>query len=314
MNLWQRTMIALARSARMEHMIENMSFARSRSKRFVGGCDAADAVTQAQNLSQQKFLTSLYYLGEYVQDEVLIAKNVGEIARACSLLAEQGLQVHVSVDPTQAGSMLSWELCRDNIEKLARQIGSLASPFRKFLMLDMEDYETCEPTLELFHQLHAAGMPVAVTVQAYLHRAPNDVKRLIGSGAAVRLVKGAFAETRAHACTSRRETTQRYLELAEELLSSQARNSHVYPIFATHDDFLISAILERSMVCGWGRDEFEFEMLYGVRPSLQKDVIERGCRLRLYVPFGEHWWPYTARRVGENPRNALFVARAVLGV
>lgn len=68
------------------------------------------------------------------------------------------------------------------------------------------------------------------------------------------------------------------------------------------------------MVCGWGRDEFEFEMLYGVRPSLQKDVIERGCRLRLYVPFGEHWWPYTARRVGENPRNALFVARAVLGV
>jgi len=156
-------------------------------------------------------------------------------------------------------------------------------------------------------------MPVAVTVQAYLYRTQEDLKRLIDTGAAVRLVKGALAESREHAWTKKSKITQNYLELAEMLLSVDAHHAHVYPIFATHDDSLISAILEKAKTGGWAADEFEFEMLYGVRPPLQKTVVGSGYRLRLYVPFGEHWWPYTVRRIGENPRNALLVARAVLG-
>ncbi len=313
MKLWQQTMIALARSARTQRVIESLSVVRTLSKRFVGGSDTEGGVKTAQCLAQRKVLTSLYYLGEYVQDVQIVAKNLGEIMRVCSLLAERRLQVHVSVDPTQIGSMLSWPTCRDNAEHLARVVNSLPSSYRKFLMLDMEDYAVCGPTLELFHQLHSAGMPVAVTVQAYLHRTREDLKRLIDSGAAVRLVKGAFAESRVHALTKRTEITQRYLKLAEALLSVDAYRTHVYPIFATHDDSLISAILERTTAGGWTPDKFEFEMLYGVRPPLQRSVVERGYRLRLYVPFGEHWWPYSARRIGENPRNALLVARAVLG-
>ncbi len=314
MNLWQRTMIALARNARVERVMEGTSIARTRSKQFIGGSDAGKAVIEAARLSQQAILTSLYYLGEYVEDAGLIQRNLDEISHACSLLAERGLQIYVSVDPTQIGSMLSWEVCRVNAERLAQHVGSLASQYRKFVMLDMEDYETCGPTLELFHQLHNAGMPVGVTVQAYLHRTRDDMKGLIDSGAAIRLVKGAFAESSAHACTARKEMTRRYIEFADELLSVQARRAGVYPIFATHDDAVISAILEKSAAGGWAFDAFEFEMLYGVRPSLQKEIVDRGCRLRLYVPFGEHWWPYTARRVGENPRNALLVTRAVLGI
>jgi proline dehydrogenase len=313
MKLWQRTMIALARSARAQSLIESMNAVRMLSQRFVGGSDAQSVVTTAKHLAHNKILTSLYYLGEYVDDEQLVTKNVTEIVQVCSLLAGHGLQIHVSVDPTQIGSMLSWTKCRENAEQLARLIGSLASPHRKFLMLDMEDYAVCGPTIELFHQLHSEGLPVAVTVQAYLHRTGEDLNRLISTSAAVRLVKGAFAESREHAWTKRKEITQRYLQLAEMLLLEGTSRTGVYPIFATHDDSLISAILERAKAAGWSADQFEFEMLYGVRPALQRSLVEEGYRLRLYVPFGEHWWPYSARRIGENPRNALLVARSVLG-
>jgi proline dehydrogenase len=154
-------------------------------------------------------------------------------------------------------------------------------------------------------------LPVAITVQAYLHRSPQDLARLVENGAMVRLVKGAFAEKKERSWTSKAAICRAYLRAAAQLLSATAREHGVYPVFATHDHTLIRAITTTIRAQGWSAGSYEFEMLYGVRPALQDELVEEGHTVRLYLPFGTEWWPYAARRIGENPANILFVARAL---
>ncbi len=151
----------------------------------------------------------------------------------------------------------------------------------------------------------------AVTIQAYLHRTPGDLDRLRSAGAWVRLVKGAFAEPGAIAARQGAQISRRYRQAAMTLLSRESRLSGCYPSFATHDDQIIEEIIGRAQSQGWAKEEFEFEMLYGVRPDLQRTLTRRGQRVRVYLPFGRDWFPYAIRRVGESPRNLRFIARAL---
>jgi proline dehydrogenase len=168
-----------------------------------------------------------------------------------------------------------------------------------------------DSTLRLFRTLHRDGLPVAVTLQAYLHRTPQDLAMLITTGAMVRLVKGAFAETARHALIRRADIDRAYLDCARRLLSPAAREAGVYPVFGTHDHRMIHRIVAEAKRSGWPQEAFEFEMLYGVRPSLQRSLINEGISLRLYLPYGKDWWPYSVRRVGEHPRNGVLMLRAL---
>jgi proline dehydrogenase len=240
------------------------------------------------------------------------------LAESAAGLGAAGLDVHLSVDPTQAGAMRSWDECRANVRTLARTVADNTpderDPVRRdVLMIDMEDSSVTEPTLELYRALRREGLPVAVTVQAYLHRTPDDLDSLVRDGAMVRLVKGAFAEPPGLAFTSRRERDDAYRRSLATLLSPEARERGVRPVFGTHDDRMVDLAAHVAGANGWKPGEWEVEMLLGVRPDYQRELVDRGVRLRLYLPFGRDWWPYSIRRVGEKPGNALFVLRTLLG-
>jgi proline dehydrogenase len=217
------------------------------------------------------------------------------------------------VDPTQIGYSIQNELGEENALRLAASFPAQHSA-RSFLMIDMEDVSYVDCTIRLRSLLASRGVPAAITLQAYLRRTESDLAGLLRDRVpCVRLVKGAFSERSGIAWTRRAEITEAYLRLAALMLSDQARQSGLFPVFATHDEALIDSIRTLARESGCAPGQYEFEMLYGVRPDLQARILAAGDQLRLYVPYGAHWWPYTARRIGENPRNLMFVWRALAG-
>jgi proline dehydrogenase len=318
MRLWQRGMIALARQESLKRFMQSRAAMSELAGRFVGGRDVAEAAETSLRLRSKGYSASLYYLGEYVKDVAVIKRSVAELLAITGKLAELRLETHISVDPTQIGHQVDEEMCRDNARILAQEIKRVRSGATAtsgdFLMLDMEDSSVTTATIALYELLRRESLPAAVTLQAYLFRSEDDLKRILQNGGAVRLVKGAFAENHDIAFTRRSEIDRNYLRLARLMLSNEARGTGFYPAFATHDANLIGEVVKTANREGWKQGEYEFEMLYGVRQDLQETLIQSGQRLRLYVPFGRDWWPYAVRRVGESPRNVRFLLRAVVGV
>ena len=315
MGLWQRAMLALATNEPLGHVAQGRAILAGLSKRFVGGNDLAEAVETAHRLKESDRLASLFFLGEYISDERVVARTVKEYEAAAPALAAAGLDVHLSVDPTAIGSLLGGYLWRDNALRVARAVAAAGNGLptdRVFMMLDMEDSSVTDATISMYEELRAAGLPAAVTLQAYLHRYEQQIRRCVVPGGRIRLVKGALAEPAEKAATSRDEIDRRFRVATELMLAPAARESGFYPIFATHDVSMIRHIRATARRNGWESGTYEFEMLYGVRPRLQERLatVER---LRLYVPFGEAWWPYAVRRVGENPRNVALLARSLFG-
>lgn len=315
MKLWQSLMIGLARSGRVSRFMHRNAATSALARRFVGGRDLAAAIETARVLQRRGVRVSLFYLGEYVSDLGIVQKTVAQKVAAIEALAGAGLDIHLSVDPTQIGYSIDPELGRRSAlaigQALVRQAVGGRNDRRDFLMLDMEDWTLAEPTLKLRGELAAAGVPVAQTLQAYLRRTAADLEPIIAAGGAVRLVKGAFVDRTTRAFASRAEIDSNYRVLADRMLSADARETGFYPIFGTHDDGIAFDILALAMARGWPADGYEFEMLYGVRQELQQRLLAEGARLRLYLPFGEAWFPYAIRRVGESPRNIRLILRAL---
>jgi proline dehydrogenase len=219
----------------------------------------------------------------------------------------------VSIYPTQIGYAHSGELGEAGGLRIAQALAEQpAAGRRKLLMLDMEDFPLVRHTLDLRARLAQSGCPTGITIQAYLHRTEGDLRDLVADGAAaIRLVKGAFAERPERAWTRRSDINREYLRHASYLLSADAKSRGLYPVFATHDAATIRAVIGVAERNRRSRDDYEFEMLYGVRTPLQRQIVAEGRRLRLYVPFGTEWWPYTMHRIGENPANARMVLSAL---
>jgi proline dehydrogenase len=312
---WQSWMIALARSPRVTRWMQGNRAAAALARRFVGGGDVAAAIAMARDLELAGFRTSLYYLGEYVEDPALVAENGRQKIAAAEQLAAARLQIHVSVDSSQLGYAIDDAAGTALALKIGARIRDLGAAADRppVLMLNMEDADYVDRILALRARLIAAGVPVAQTLQAYLKRSADDLAPIIAAGGNVRLVKGAFADPRAHALQTRREIDANYLKLAGQMLSPEAMALGFRPVFGTHDDRLIPPIIRLARDAGWRPGAYEFEMLHGVRPELQRRLRDAGEQMRLYLPFGRDWWPYAVRRVGESPRNAHLLARALLG-
>ena len=313
MLLWQKMMIGLARNESVTRLMQDSRYMGRFARRFVGGSDGAEGLERARALRGRNLSASLFYLGEYVADPREIETTrlaLSEVARG---LGRDGLDVHLSVDPTQLGAMISWEACRENVAALAGDVAENGRGGRDVLMLDMEDSSVTGPTLDLYRSLRGQGLPVAVTIQAYLHRTPDDLAGLVRNGAMVRLVKGAFAESGKKAVTGRRDRDEAYRKAVVTLLSPEARERGVYPVFGTHDHRMVAFAEHVAAANGWRRGQWEVEMLLGVRTAYQRELADRGVAVRLYLPFGRDWWPYSIRRVGENPANLGFVFRSMAG-
>lgn len=272
---------------------------------YVAGESIAAGLAAGRPLAARGIDLTMDHVGEHIADLSDAEAAADVYRRLLDHIGDEGLPAGVSVKPTQLGLLLDRGACTALIEDLAKR----AAGAGVHVTLDMEDHTVAEPTVQLVEEAHAAGYTnVGCAVQSYLHRTTEDVRRLTRIGASLRLCKGAYAEP-AHLAYQRKVDVDRsYLESARYLLAEA-----VEPRFATHDHRLVAAIKREAALIGRDRSTYEFQMLYGVRPDMQASLIDDGYRLRVYLPFGEQWFPYFARRLAERPANLIFFLRALGG-
>ena len=312
--MWQKLMIYLARNEKIKSFFQSRKKLSQLASKFVGGKDEAEALNKDKSLISENVYTSLFYLGEYVSDLKVVDKTMDSLLKISEMLSKSGLDIHISVDPTQVGLLIDKTICFSNLEKLAEKIKENTTDKHKksnkcFLMIDMEDGSVCEDTITFYNQLIKKDLPIGLTLQAYMHRTEKDLQNTISNGGSVRLVKGAFSENRKIALTSKKAINQAFYNQSKMMLSPEVKTNGFYPIFATHDDQMIDKINRIALENNWAKDEYEFEMLYGVRVDYQKSLVKEGYKLRLYIPYGKDWWAYAIRRVGENPKNIKYLLR-----
>lgn len=290
----------LSEQPRIFQFVRGNGLARRFASRFVAGETVESAVAAARQLNGTGITATLDLLGESVQ-------NAGEARAARDLYLQTldrirltGANSNVSVKLTQMGLDIDEHLCVENL----RAIVASAKGHESFVRLDMEQSEYVERTLHMFrHTLHPEfGNAVGVVLQTYLRRTEQDVDAMIALGARVRLCKGAYQEPATVAFPAKRDVDATYVRCMERLLERGT-----YPGLATHDARIIrhaKAFVRRR---GIASDRFEFQMLYGVRRDLQQALRREGFNVRVYVPFGDHWYPYLMRRLAERPANIAFL-------
>jgi proline dehydrogenase len=271
--------------------------ARKMAHRFVAGETLDEALAAVREINRRGMTASLDHLGENVSSraEAVEAMNAGtEIYRAISASA---LESNASFKLSQLGLDVSPELAQENIEAIAGQADELGN----FVRIDMEGSKYVRRTLEVFYRVHERYRNVGVVIQSMLHRSEPDLERLIERGVRVRLVKGAYLEPPEVAYQRKADVDANFVRLMEMLLDGGN-----YPALATQDEKMIAATTTRARARGIDPVNFEFQMLYGVRRDLQSRLVCEGYKIRIYVPYGTHWYPYLVRRLAERPANVMF--------
>jgi proline dehydrogenase len=293
---------------RVYERIQEVSFEEEVAGRVPAGAEAA--VAAARWLRDSQGIDSeLFFLDEYVSDPQLVERTVATTIEACRLLGSAGLATHLSIDPTALGLLTDPDACRRNAERIARSVAGQAPGRLNLMMRDMEDLTLVEPTLRLHRELLAMGLPAGITLQARLHRTAEDLGPLLKQPTAVRLVKGAFPLGAEHNHQGGRAVSAAYLALATRMLAPEAREAGLRPVFATHDATLVRRIAAMARSAGWAPDQFEFEMLLGVRMDLQRWLRSEGFSVRAHLPFGSGELRSTLPG-GEHPAEALHLGES----
>ncbi len=296
----RKTLLYLSeRKALLSFAVKN-PLARRFASRFVAGETLDTAVAAVRDLNGRGISASLDLLGESVSSAEESRTAAAMIVQTQERIAAERLDCNVSLKLTQMGLDLDGDLCVENMSRILERGRELGM----FVRIDMESSAHTQRTLDLFerHFLPAHGARVGIVLQSYLRRTAADVDRLIGARARVRLCKGAYDEPASVAFPAKADVDRSYAELAERLL---AHGDH--PALATHDPALIEHARAFAAAKGIGPDRFEFQMLYGVRRDLQEELQRAGFHVRVYVPFGTHWYPYFMRRLAERPANVAFI-------
>jgi len=270
--------------------------------RFVAGTTLDTAIHAVRTINAAGASATLDVLGESVEGRESADRAAAAYVATIDRIARDGLDANVSIKLTQMGLDLGVDACVDVLEPVV-EAGDRAGVF---IRIDMEGSPSTEETLEVVRRLRAAGHDVGPVIQSYLHRSAADVEILASERVRVRICKGAYAEPPEVAFQGRVAIGDAFVSLCEELLRADA-----YPGVATHDPEMIDRVAAFAREHGIGPDRFEFQMLHGVRRDLQRQLIEKGYRVRVYVPFGSEWYPYFMRRLAERPANVLFVLRSV---
>lgn len=274
------------------------------AKRFVAGESIDAALNAVRQLNAQGMSATLDFLGEDVADarEALSTRNV--YLELLDRIGDSRLETNVSVKLTALGLSIREDLASDNLATILARAQHNPDPF---VRIDMEGSAITQATLRVFEQLYPQYRNVGPVLQAYLKRTPADVDAAVALGARVRLCKGAYNEPPQVAYKDMPTIRRQYSRLAERLLVA----NH-YPGIATHDPILVQAVkgfIQRKQI---SKENFEFQLLYGVRPEMQRALVVQGYRVRVYIPFGTHWATYFYRRITERRENALFALRSIL--
>ncbi len=294
----------LAGSHLVRGLVTRTRVSRALARRFVAGETRDEAIKAVRALNERGAMATLDYLGENVETEAEARDVVAVYVDLLGVIEQERLNCNISLKLTALGVDLARDLCLHNL----REILDAARARSNFVRIDMESTRYTQITLDLFEQLYCkmGYRNVGIVLQSYLYRSRRDVERAIELQARVRLCKGAYNESRAVAYPRKADVDKNYVELARRLL----RDGN-YPGLATHDPKIIASVKAFTQAEAIGRDRYEFQMLYGIRRDLQRQLVEQGYNLRIYVPWGEAWYPYLMRRLAERPANLFFVLRAL---
>ena len=272
---------------------------------YIAGTTLAEACRVVTRLNGEGKMATIDVLGEEITHPDEARAIAAEYRDVFDTIERQRLDSNVSVKLTGLGLKLDYELCRANLESVVR----LAAEHRNFVRIDMEDSSTTDATLRLYRQLREAGLDnVGIVLQARLRRTLADIEALADLRPNVRICKGIYLEPAAIAHTGFHEIRDAFVRALEALLGGGS-----YVGIATHDDWLLDQGRRLVAEHGLEREQYEFQMLLGVRPELGDVLVREGRRLRIYVPYGEHWYEYSLRRLKENPNIAGYVASDTVG-
>ncbi|HEU5270146.1 MAG TPA: proline dehydrogenase family protein [Jatrophihabitans sp.] len=306
MALLREPLLAAARSGRLRRLTERSALTRPVVNRFIAGSGEDDALRTTAELVADGLTVTLDFLGEDTTSPQQAAETVRAYRSVLAALASAGLagSAEVSVKLSAIGQALPGDGEKIALEG-ARQICQAAAAAGTTVTCDMEDHTTTDSTLAIVSELRADFPWVGAVLQAYLKRTEGDCRDLAGPGSRIRLCKGAYAEPESVAFTGD-AVDESYRRCLRVLFAGQG-----YPMVASHDPNMIAAA--RSLVAQHGRapDSYEFQMLYGIRPTEQRALAAAGNRMRVYVPYGEEWYGYFMRRLAERPANLAFFLRSL---
>ena len=300
--LSRTALLYLARQEKLKDVAARFSTFRKITARFIAGETIDEAVAAIKDLNARRCSASFDHLNESVSS---VAETEGEVREYLNVLAkidESGINSNVSIKLTQFGLDIDPELTYRN----ARKVVEDGARRGNFVRVDMEGSAVTQVTIDIFKRLRSEfGLnDVGIVVQSYLYRTEEDARALLKIPARIRLCKGAYDEPAAVAYPDKKDVDDNYVRVMKLLLASGT-----YHGIATHDPKMIDATIDFAQKEGIGQKAFEFQMLYGIRRDLQEQLARDGYNMRVYVPYGKHWYPYFMRRLAERPANIWFVMK-----
>ena len=295
--------IGLSRNRSLRRFCEQSKIGTRLSSRFVAGTKIDDALRVAESVNRQGISVTLDSLGESVTTEAEAHRAAEIYHQLLDTIDTRKLNANISVKLTQMGLELSPKLA----EKIATSLAQHAKAGGNFVRIDMEDSKLTQVTLDIVRRLNARPETrgaIGVVIQAYLYRSQADVEQLLADGIRIRLCKGAYKEPAEVAFPRKSQVDENFVLLGKLLLDSD-----VYHGIATHDEAMVEAVKAYAKQYRIAPERFEFQMLYGVRRDLQRNLVKDGYKVRVYVPFGQEWYPYFMRRLAERPANVLFLMK-----
>ena len=298
-------LIYLSRQEWLKDFAARFGLFKKLTTRFIAGENIDEAVAAIRDLNAHGCTASFDHLNESVGSTAETESEVREYLDVLARIDETGIDSNVSIKLSQFGLVIDPELAYRN----ARRIVADAAGRGNFVRVDMEGSNVTQATIDLFKRLRGEfGLnDVGIVLQSYLFRTADDARELLKIPARIRLCKGAYNEPPEVAYPAKKDVDDNYVRVMQLLLASG-----VYHGIATHDPKMIEATIEFAQREGIGKEAFEFQMLYGIRRDLQDQLARDGYRMRVYVPYGKHWYPYFMRRLAERPANIGFVLRNML--
>jgi proline dehydrogenase len=300
--LTRNALLYLSRREGLKDFATRFRLFKKMTTRFIAGEDIEEAIATIREINEKGATASFDHLNESVANASETEDEVREYLRVLSRIDDTGIQSNVSIKLTQFGLEIDPELAYKN----ARRIVEDAARRGNFVRVDMEASHVTQLTIDIFKRLRSEfGLnDVGIVLQSYLRRTFNDVQDILKIPARIRICKGAYNEPPEVAFPDKKDVDENYVRVMKTLLSSG-----IYHGIATHDPKMIEATIEYAEREGIGKEAFEFQMLYGIRRDLQVQLAKDGYNMRVYVPYGKHWYPYFMRRLAERPANIWFVMK-----
>lgn len=271
--------------------------------KIIAGTDFPSSVQIIKDLNSKGLATTVDHLGEFVNSKETAIERTKEAIETIETIGREKLDSHMSVKMTSLGLDIDQDLVISNMTSIL----DTAEKHGVMVTIDMEDEPRCEKTLELFKQFKESYSCVSTVLQAYLYRTENDLQKLSSLKPFLRLVKGAYKEPAAVAYPDKKDVDANYKKLIEQSLKYG-----LYTAVATHDDNMINYTKELAAKLQIPKDQFEFQMLYGMRTKTQLNLVEQGYKMRVYVPYGRDWYGYFMRRLAERPANISFAFKGLV--